>query len=335
MLVDRLTDINASKLSTVSDNDDGDLSLSSSSSSKSSISSSKSSKRRLKKFLAKRAFRKSSKESSNEGDSGGSMMKAFFRRMETIQSNIEIVKKATKTINKLREEVLTSVSIDREKKTSAKLQKLVMNTNKMIKVNIALLQQLKDDTTAMVKPKQTETEKQEIAVRKNVVAACSQQLKDEATLYRQAQEEYKHDIESKMKRQIKIADPTITNDALDSIMIASSGDDVDAFLQQKVLQNKAGANSEIQTAYHRVKTKCEDLFALETSVRQLHQMFLDLALLTELQGETLDKIEFHVQQGADTVEAANEDLAGAIEYQKKVRKKQAFLILIGAIVIVS
>jgi hypothetical protein len=57
-------------------------------------------------------------------------------------------------------------------------------------------------------------------------------------------------------------------------------------------------------------------------VAELHQMFLDFALLTEQQGELLDQIEFQVKNAADHVEDANVDVHEAIEYQKTIRKKQ-------------
>ena len=51
-------------------------------------------------------------------------------------------------------------------------------------------------------------------------------------------------------------------------------------------------------------------------------MFLDFALLTEQQGELLDQIEYQVRSAADYIEDANVDVHEAIEYQKKIRKKQ-------------
>ena len=64
------------------------------------------------------------------------------------------------------------------------------------------------------------------------------------------------------------------------------------------------------------------MLTLEQSVAELHQMFLDFALLTEQQGELLYQIEYQVRSAADYIEDANVDVHEAIEYQKKIRKKQ-------------
>jgi t-SNARE complex subunit (syntaxin) len=57
-------------------------------------------------------------------------------------------------------------------------------------------------------------------------------------------------------------------------------------------------------------------------VAELHQMFLDFALLVETQGELLNNIEHQVRSAADHVEEANKEVVEAIEIQKQVRKKQ-------------
>ena len=73
---------------------------------------------------------------------------------------------------------------------------------------------------------------------------------------------------------------------------------------------------------------------MESSVAELHQMFLDFALLTEQQGELLDQIEFQVKQAGDYVEDANVDVYESIEYQRKIRKKQCWIMAIVVVCIV-
>jgi t-SNARE complex subunit (syntaxin) len=76
-----------------------------------------------------------------------------------------------------------------------------------------------------------------------------------------------------------------------------------------------------------VAGKYQDVLTLEQSVAELHQMFLDFALLTEQQGELLDQIEYQVTGAADYVEEANVEVGEALEYQKAIRKKQWYVCL--------
>jgi t-SNARE complex subunit (syntaxin) len=83
-----------------------------------------------------------------------------------------------------------------------------------------------------------------------------------------------------------------------------------------------------------VAAKYQDVLTLESSVAELHQMFLDFALLTEQQGELLDQIEYQVKSAADHIEDANVDVYEAIETQKKIRKKQCWIMLIVVIIVI-
>ena len=75
----------------------------------------------------------------------------------------------------------------------------------------------------------------------------------------------------------------------------------------------------IRTTYAKVAGKYQDVLTLESSVAELHQMFLDFALLTEQQGELLDQIEFQVKQAGDYIEDANVDVYESIQYQSSIR----------------
>ena len=86
--------------------------------------------------------------------------------------------------------------------------------------------------------------------------------------------------------------------------------------------------------------KYQDVLTLEASVNELHQMFLDFALLTEQQGELLDQIENQVKAASDYIDDGNTDLVGAIELQKSIRRKQCciivtVLVIIGIIILIA
>lgn len=148
--------------------------------------------------------------------------------------------------------------------------------------------------------------------------------------YQAAQQKYKTDIKKKVTRQVQIVKPDATDEEIDAVMRSEGGRD--ALYQERILAG--GVNDQIKTSYAKVAGKYQDVLALEQSIAELHQMFLDFALLTEQQGELLDQIEFQVKQAADYVEDANVDVYESIEYQRKIRKKQCWIMAIVVVCIV-
>lgn len=82
-----------------------------------------------------------------------------------------------------------------------------------------------------------------------------------------------------------------------------------------------------------VADKYQDVLTLEASVAELHQMFLDFALLTEKQGELLDQIEHQVKEASDYIDQGNTEMVEAIEIQKSIRRKQCCIAAIVLIVL--
>ena len=93
------------------------------------------------------------------------------------------------------------------------------------------------------------------------------------------------------------------------------------------------ASDSIRNAYENVVSKYQDVLVLEASVVELHQMFLDFALLTEEQGELLDQIEHQVKAAHEYIEEGNENMEKAIETQKSIRKKQCCIIITVFVII--
>lgn len=98
-----------------------------------------------------------------------------------------------------------------------------------------------------------------------------------------------------------------------------------------LLQGEAADS--IRNAYMNVADKYQDVLTLEASVAELHQMFLDFALLTEKQGELLDQIEHQVKEASDYIDQGNTEMVEAIEIQKSIRAKQCCIALIVLVVL--
>jgi syntaxin 1B/2/3 len=59
---------------------------------------------------------------------------------------------------------------------------------------------------------------------------------------------------------------------------------------------------------------------LERKLLELHQIFLDMSVLVEAQGEMLDNIETQVSKSVDYVHRGNVALVAARRYQRSSRK---------------
>lgn len=255
-------------------------------------------------------------------------MEYFFGDVEKVKLDIEAVEKATRKIGDINEQALQATTTEEENELSKVLRPLVDDTNKRAKRTKTLLGLLKEENKKLQDDGQVTAS--DLRVRENLCNTLTRKFIDEMKEYQSAQQKYKTDIKNKVKRQVQIVKPDATDEDIDEVMRSEGGRD--ALYREQILAG--GINDTVKTTYAKVAGKYQDVLALEQSVAELHQMFLDFALLTEQQGELLDQIEFQVKQAADYVEDGNVDLYEGIEYQKKIRKKQMWIILIVVIAMV-
>jgi t-SNARE complex subunit (syntaxin) len=203
---------------------------------------------------------------------------------------------------------------------------LIDTTNKKAKKTKTLLTVLKEENKKL-ESEQT-LKSSDMRVRENLGNTLTRKFIDEMKLYQSAQQKFKTDIKKKAERQILNMKSDATPEEVEEIMKSEAGRE--GLFQQQILAG--GVNDSIKQAYTKVSTKYQDVLLLEQSVAELHQMFLDFALLTEQQGELIDQIEYNVKSAADYVEDANVNVYHAIEYSKTIRKKQCCIIMLVVII---
>ena len=78
-------------------------------------------------------------------------------------------------------------------------------------------------------------------VRENLLNTLTKKFVDEMRVYQAAQQKFKSDIQTKMKRQVKVIKPDATDQEVDHIMGSEGGRD--AYFQQMILAG--GVHQEI------------------------------------------------------------------------------------------
>ncbi|CAM9827459.1 unnamed protein product [Heterosigma akashiwo] len=245
----------------------------------------------------------------------------FFANVDELKRLIDAIKSATQQIKVLGQKEEVEVNKQREKAISDELNAIVTQTNRAAREGKELLSALKEDST-----KGNASEKR---IKSNLFTTLTRKFIAVTQDYQNAQSSYKTGIQKKVKRTVKVVMDDASEEEINAVI--ESGSSAGEVLQQAVLHKPAAV---IENAYNAINDKYQDVVRLEASIRELHQMFLDFALLVEQQGELLDRIQNQVEAAYDDFEKGNENIEKAIESSKKVRKKQCCIIVIVIIVVI-
>ncbi|KAG8231743.1 hypothetical protein J437_LFUL012021 [Ladona fulva] len=133
----------------------------------------------------------------------------------------------------------------------------------------------------------------DLRIRKTQHSTLSRKFVEVMTEYNRTQTDYRERCKGRIQRQLEIIIRT-------SLIIMET---------QQAKQTLAD-----------IEARHADIIKLENSIRELHDMFMDMAMLVESQGEMIDRIEYHVEHAVDYVQTATQDTKKALKYQSKARR---------------
>ncbi|VDI60328.1 syntaxin 1A, partial [Mytilus galloprovincialis] len=137
------------------------------------------------------------------------------------------------------------------------------------------------------------------------------------------QRKYKDNM---LKNCIRVAGRTTTDEQLED-MLESGNPKI--FTQDIIMETQQAKQTLAD-----IEARHNDIIKLENSIRELHDMFMDMAMLVEQQGEMIDRIEYNVEQAVDYIETAKMDTKKAVKYQSKARRKKIMIIICLAVLVV-
>ncbi|XP_009465421.1 PREDICTED: syntaxin-1B, partial [Nipponia nippon] len=152
----------------------------------------------------------------------------------------------------------------------------------------------------------------DLRIRKTQHSTLSRKFVEVMTEYNATQSKYRDRCKDRIQRQLEITGRTTTNEELEDMLesgkLAIFTDDIKMDSQMT------------KQALNEIETRHNEIIKLETSIRELHDMFVDMAMLVESQGEMIDRIEYNVEHSVDYVERAVSDTKKAVKYQSKARR---------------
>merc|ERR1712039_123295 len=102
-----------------------------------------------------------------------------------------------------------------------------------------------------------------------------------------------------------------------------------------VAQKMAGTHAMLLDEVERIREKHQDILRLERSIADLTQMFQEMAVLVEAQGEMLDAIEVHVHKTKGYTAKAEQQLIQTKKTMKNTQKCMCCLTFLLLIIILA
>ncbi|XP_050305154.1 syntaxin-1A isoform X4 [Anthonomus grandis grandis] len=251
----------------------------------------------------------------------GEFMNQFFQEVEDIREMIDKIQANVEEVKKKHSAILSAPqSDDKTKQELEDLMSDIKKTANKVRAKLKVIEQGIDNEET------TNKNSADLRIRKIQQSTLSRKFVEVMTEYNRTQTDYRERCKARIMRQLEITGRTTTNEELEEML----EQDNSAVFTQGIIMETQQAKQTLAD----IEARHADIIKLENSIRELHDMFMDMAMLVENQGEMIDRIEFHVEHAVDYVQTATQDTKKALKYQSRARRKMIFIIICVIILLI-
>ncbi|XP_042486812.1 syntaxin-132-like [Macadamia integrifolia] len=274
----------------------------------------------------------------NSGDLG---LDNFFKKVQAIEKEIDKLNKLSKKLQSANEESKSVTKAASMKAIKQRMEKDVDEAGKIARLVKSKIEELdKDNMANRQKPgcgKGTGVDRSRMATTMYILLLCyfilflkfwEMECRDysrqDSTLRENIHQENREVVE---RRVFTVTGQRADEETIDRLI--ETGDSEQIF--QKAIQEQG--RGQIMDTVAEIQERHDAVRELERKLLELQQVFLDMAVLVEAQGDMLDNIETQVSTAVDHVQSGNTVLQKAKKLQKNSRKWMCIAIIILLIIV--
>ncbi|CAI5445950.1 unnamed protein product [Caenorhabditis angaria] len=248
-------------------------------------------------------------------------MEEFFEQVEEIRGSVDLIANNVEEVKKKHSAILSNpVNDQKTKEELDELMASIKRTANKVRGKLKLIE------NAIEHDEGQSAANADLRIRKTQHSTLSRRFVEVMTDYNKTQTDYRERCKGRIQRQLDIAGKQVGDEDLEE-MIESGNPGV---FTQGIITDTQQAKQTLAD----IEARHNDIMKLESSIRELHDMFMDMAMLVESQGEMVDRIEYNVEHAKEFVDRAVADTKKAVQYQSKARRKKIIILIVVTIIII-
>lgn len=243
-------------------------------------------------------------------------MDNFFQNVTTVRTNIDKMAQDVEQVKKMHSAMLSAAVQDQEVKEE--LERLMLDVKKTSNLVRMKLKEMEHSINQQDQDA-AYNNYAEARIRRCQHSTLARKFVEVMSDYNTTQSDYREKCKARIQRQLEITGKTKTYEEVEEML---EGRDPAIFTSDIVIETQ-----QARQALGDIEARHRDIINLEKSIQELHEMFVDMAMLVETQGEMIDRIEYNVDQAVDFVQSAKSDTKKAVKYQSKARRKKIMIVI--------
>ncbi|KAH0764304.1 hypothetical protein KY285_000175 [Solanum tuberosum] len=262
------------------------------------------------------------------GDTGGVNLDKFFEDVEAIKDELKNLEKIYAQLQSSNEKSKTLHNAKAVKDLRSKMDddvSMALKKAKFIKVRLEALDRSNASNRSLPECGPGSSSDR---TRTSVVNGLRKKLHESMNQFNELRQKMASEYRETVQRRYY----TVTGENPDEAVLDTliSTGQSETFLQKAIQEQGRG---QVMDTIMEIQERHEAVKEIERNLKELHQVFLDMAVLVESQGEQLDDIESQVNRANSYVRGGAQQLQVARKHQKNTRKWTCFAIILLLIII--
>ncbi|XP_019937328.2 syntaxin-2-like [Paralichthys olivaceus] len=234
-------------------------------------------------------------------------MEDFFKTVGEVRSLIDKISCQAEEVQKNHGVILSSTNQDQTNKHKLELliSEIKKNAN-AVRAKLKSMQKTLPMEENVRRPSVIER------IEKNQHSHLTRRFAEVMRGFHNSQMSFRDKCKAQIQRQLEIVDRVTTDEELEVML---RRDSLTIFISD--INSNKPISSE---ALSEIESRHQDIVCLESSIKELHEIFTDTAILLEIQGDLINNIEKNVTSAAEYVDASKQETNKAVTYKKNPYK---------------
>jgi t-SNARE complex subunit (syntaxin) len=250
----------------------------------------------------------------------------FFSKVEEIKEVMAQITENISTMKGLYSKLLTATSTEDAQELRKEVGDVRAATDKIAQQMRKKMRDMRKENDEFEKSHNNDPSL--VKIRSNMHGTLVRKFLDLMQEYQAMLTKYDKKFRDKAYKEVQIVAPDASPEDIDEVL-ESGGEE--AIFQKHIMEDRKHAKAKQTLDY--LKEKHNDLLALEKSITELNQLFMDMAILVETQGDLIDQIEFSVMNSKAFTEKAVETLQQTEKIVINTRKKKVCIVITVILII--
>lgn len=263
-------------------------------------------------------------------DTAGDLMRVFFSDVQVIKSNLTAIRSALRELEREHEASKQSTRGEEMRERQERMNATIERVSKIARETKLRLENLDQDNERAASSGKVDVGSSEHRTRSALTSSMKTKLKEQMgefqNLRERLREEYKEIVE---RRYFAVTGTEADEREVERLIETGESETI---FQTALLEKGRG---QILDTVNEIQDRHYAIRELERKLLELNQVFLDMSVLVEAQGEMIDNVESHVAKSVTYVQQGHVELKRAREYQKSTRKWTCLIMVILMIILCS